>query len=246
MPLYKDQGVVLGSIKLAEADKIVTVLTQGSGKVRAVAKGLRRTTSRFGARLEPFTHVDLMLYRGRSLDTVTQAEIVHPFRTLREDYSLVAAGATMLEAADKVAEEHERNVPLFLLLVKGLRALETRPADPAAVAESFLLRLLGLSGFAPSFTACAVCGSTEVGRFSHAQGGAVCETDRDRDAQRADPDALRWLATLATVTFEEAGAMTPPPRTRGAGRALLYAFTEWHLERRIRSLPGLVARRPPG
>jgi len=132
MPLYKDQGVVLGSIKLAEADKIVTVLTQGSGKVRAVAKGLRRTTSRFGARLEPFTHVDLMLYRGRSLDTVTQAEIVHPFRTLREDYSLVAAGATMLEAADKVAEEHERNVPLFLLLVKGLRALETRPASPRA------------------------------------------------------------------------------------------------------------------
>ena len=73
MPLYKEQGVVLRSVKLGEADKIVTVMTQGSGKVRAVAKGIRKTTSRFGARLEPFTHVSVMVYRGRgSLDTVSQ------------------------------------------------------------------------------------------------------------------------------------------------------------------------------
>ena len=239
-PLYKEQGVVLGSIKLAEADKIVTILTQGSGKVRAVAKGIRRTTSKFGGRLEPFTHVSLMLYRGRSLDTVTQAEIVHPFRLIREDFALVPAGGTMLEAADKVAEEHERNVPLFLLLVKGLRALETGPADPPAVAEAFLVKMLGLSGFAPSLSACAVCGSTEVFRFSHAQGGAVCEADRERDAQEASPEALAWLASLASGTLEEAGANSPPPRVRGAGRALLYGFAEWHLERRMRSLPMLA------
>ena len=241
MPLYKEQGVVLGSFKLAEADKIITILTQGSGKVRAVAKGLRRTMSKFGARLEPFTHVSLMLYRGRSLDTVTQAEIVHPFRSIREDYALVAAGGAMLEAVDKVAEEHERNVPLFLLLVKGLRALEARPADPPAVAEAFLLKLLELSGFAPSFTACAVCGSTEVRRFSPSQGGGVCETHRERDAQRAEPEALAWLASLSSESFEEAGTSSPPPRVRGAGRAMLYGFAEWHLERRMRSLP-LLAR----
>jgi DNA repair protein RecO (recombination protein O) len=240
-PLYKEQGVVLGSIKLGEADKIVTILTQGSGKVRAVAKGIRRTTSKFGGRLEPFTHVSLMLYRGRSLDTVTQAEIVHPFRFIREDFALVSAGGAMVEAADKVAEEHERNVPLFLLLVKGLRALESGPADPPAVAESFLVKLMGLSGFAPSLSACAVCGSTEVSRFSHAQGGAVCETDRERDAQKATPEALAWLASLASGTLEEAGSHSPPPRVRGAGRALLYGFAEWHLERRMRSLP-LLAR----
>ena len=150
MPLYKEQGVVLRSVKLGEADKIVTVMTQGSGKVRAVAKGIRKTTSRFGARLEPFTHVSLMVYRGRgSLDTVSQAEIVSPFRALRGDLGLFAAGETMLEAVDKVAEEHERNVRLFMLLLTGMRALDARPADPAAVAESFLLKLLSLSGFHP-------------------------------------------------------------------------------------------------
>src|SRR3954467_11684218 len=111
MPLYKEQGVVLRSAKLGEADKIVTVMTQGSGKVRAVAKGIRKTTSRFGARLEPFTHVSLMLYHGRgSLDTITQAEIIAPHRGLRDDLALFAAGETMLEAVDKVAEEHERNM----------------------------------------------------------------------------------------------------------------------------------------
>jgi DNA repair protein RecO (recombination protein O) len=94
-------------VKLVEADKIVTILTQGSGKVRAVAKGIRRTTSRIGSCLEPFTHVSLMLYAGRSLDAVTQAEILNPFRTLRQDFVLFSAGEAMLEAADKVAEEHE-------------------------------------------------------------------------------------------------------------------------------------------
>ncbi|HEX2032255.1 MAG TPA: DNA repair protein RecO [Actinomycetota bacterium] len=241
MPLYREQGIVLGSVKLAEADKIVTILTQGSGKVRAVAKGIRRTQSRFGARLEPFTHVDLLLYRGRNLDTVTQADILHPFRGLREDFSLFSAGETMLEAVDKVAEEHERNVRLFLLLKQGLEALETRPADPAAVAESFLLRLLNLSGFAPSLTACAVCGRTPVARFSASQGGAVCDECRDRDARRASPEALEWLAGLLTVDLAAAGEAAPPGPVRGEARALLYAFAEYHIERRIRSLPLLAA-----
>src|SRR5438105_6862708 len=155
MPPYKEQGVVLRSAKLGEADKIVTVLTQGSGKVRAVAKGIRKTTSRFGGRLEPFTHVSLLVYRGRgALDTITQADIISSHRPLRDDLGLFAAGETMLEAADKVAEEHERKVRLFLLLLSGLRALSTRPAEPTAVAESFLLKLLSLSGFHPSLTAC--------------------------------------------------------------------------------------------
>src|ERR671930_2241544 len=102
MPLYKEQGIVLRSVKLGEADKIVTILTQGSGKIRAVAKGIRKTSSKFGGRLEPFTHVSLLLYRGRNLDTVTQAEILSPFVELRSEFDLIAAGETMLEAGGKV------------------------------------------------------------------------------------------------------------------------------------------------
>ena len=126
-------------------------MTQGSGKVRAVAKGIRKTTSRFGARLEPFTHVSVMVYRGRGRSTPS-ARSRSSRRSWRSGATSTCSrrGASILEAVDKVAEEHERNVRLFLLLLTGLRALDERPADPAAVAESFLLKLLSLSGFTPA------------------------------------------------------------------------------------------------
>jgi DNA repair protein RecO (recombination protein O) len=241
VPLYKEQGVVLRSHKLGEADKIVTVMTQGSGKVRAVAKGIRKTHSRFGARLEPFTHVSLMVYRGRgSLDTVSQAEIITPFMALRGDLGLFAAGETMLEATDKVAEEHERNVRLFMLLLTGLRALDARPADPAAVAESFLLKLLSLSGFHPALTACAVCGRPDPTRFASGQGGAVCSDDADPDAGFASAEALAFLSTLGSTGLLEAGEVEADTSVRRESRGLLFGFAEYHLERRMKSLPILV------
>jgi DNA repair protein RecO (recombination protein O) len=242
MPPYKEQGVVLRSAKLGEADKIVTVMTQGSGKVRGVAKGIRKTMSRFGGRLEPFTHVNLMLYRGRgSLDTITQAEIIAPHRAIRDDLALFAAGETMLEAVDRVAEEHERNVRLVLLLLAGLRALDARPADPVAVAESFVLKLLSVSGFHPSLTACAVCGRTDVRLFSAGLGGAVCDGDAEPGAAPVSSAVLAYLATLAVADLAEAGSIPPQdPRARREARGLLFGFTEYHLERRMRSVPMLV------
>ncbi|MEX0755808.1 MAG: DNA repair protein RecO [Actinomycetota bacterium] len=246
MPLTKEQGIVLRSVKLGEADKIVTIMTQGSGKVRAVAKGIRKTTSRFGARLEPFTHVDLMLYRGRgSLDTVTQADILGSHRALRGDLGLFGAGETMLEAVDKVAEEHERNVRLFLLLLSGLRALETRPADPTAVTESFLLKLLSLSGFHPSLNACAICGSTTADRWSSAQGGLVCATCADGHAEHAPAGTVALLAALATADLTDAGAQVVDDRVRRGARAFLFGFCEYHLERRMRSFPILARSLAP-
>jgi DNA repair protein RecO (recombination protein O) len=242
MPLYKEQGVVLRSAKLGEADKIVTVLTQGSGKVRAVAKGIRKTTSRFGGRLEPFTHVSLLVYRGRgALDTITQADIISAHRPLREDLGLFAAGETMLEAADKVAEEHERNVRLFLLLLSGLRALSGRPEEPTVVAESFLLKLLSLSGFHPSLTACAVCGRTSPELFSSGQGGGVCTGCAEIDAGPASQDAMTYLAGIASADLAAVGDAPPTGIVvRKEARALLYGFAEYHLERRMRSLPMLA------
>lgn len=242
MPPYKEQGIVLRSIKLGEADKIVTILTQGSGKVRGVAKGIRKTTSRFGGRLEPFTHVNLMLYRGRgSLDTITQAEILAPHRAIRDDLALFAAAETMVEATDKVAQEHERNLRLAMLLLSGLRALEARPSDPAAVAESFVLKLLSLSGFHPSLSACAVCGSPSPMLFSAGLGGAVCDDDAEPGTAPVSSEALAYLAGLVQEDLSRVGLALPPgDRVRKESRGLLFGFTEYHLERRMRSVPMLV------
>jgi DNA repair protein RecO (recombination protein O) len=187
-----------------------------------------------------------MLYRGRgSLDTITQAEIIASHRALRDDLALFAAGETMLEAVDKVAEEHEKNIRLALLLLAGLRALEPGPADPSAVAESFLLKLLSLSGFHPSLTACAVCGDTDPQLFAAGQGGAVCSRCADPGAGPVSRDALALLQRLALTEMGEAGSYVEPEvRVRKEARALLYGFAEYHLDRRMKSLPMLVRTAP--
>ncbi|MGN6524300.1 MAG: DNA repair protein RecO, partial [Actinomycetes bacterium] len=132
MRLYRDEGVVLRTQKLGEADRIVTVLTRYHGRVRASAKGVRRTKSKFGARLEPGTHVDLQLYEGRSLDVVTQAETVAPYGArLAGDYARHTTAAALLEAAERLtAEEREPSLRLFLLTVGALRTLADGSHDP--------------------------------------------------------------------------------------------------------------------
>jgi len=137
---YRDDGVVLRTHKLGEADRIITLLTRHHGRVRAVAKGVRRTKSRFGARLEPFTHVDVMVHFGRTLDVITQAEVIRAYGTpLVSDYPKYTAGTAMLETAERFTPvEKEPALRQFLLLIGGLRALgdAVDPDDPDAPAAS--------------------------------------------------------------------------------------------------------------
>ena len=122
--LYRDQAVVLRTQKLGEADRIITMLCRRHGKVRSVAKGVRRTKSRWGGRLEPFVHVDVQNYQGRELDIVTQAEIVDAFPAMMGDYDRYTAGTAMLETTDRLSEEREPTLRLYLLQVGGLRSLD--------------------------------------------------------------------------------------------------------------------------
>jgi DNA repair protein RecO (recombination protein O) len=157
--LYRDKGVVLRTIKLGEADRIVTFLTQARGKVRAVAKGVRRPGSRFGARLEPTSHVALQCYQGRELDVVTQVETIDSNRALREHYGCLTHAVSMLEAVDQVAQERERNTALYRMLTGALRTLADDPSP--IVSAAFFWKLLALEGFQPILDACARCGSED-------------------------------------------------------------------------------------
>src|SRR5580692_997924 len=159
--IYRDDGIVLRTQKLGEADRIVTVLTRKNGRIRAVAKGVRRTKSRFGARVEPFTHVDLMLYTGRSLDVITQAETVRSYGDpLVGDYARYTTGIAMLETAERFTSvEKEPALRQFLLLVGGLRTLVDGEHTPRLVLDAFLLRSLAVAGYAPALDECAICGT---------------------------------------------------------------------------------------
>ena len=240
MSLYRDEGVVLRVQKLGEADRIITLLTKRHGRVRAVAKGVRRTRSKFGASVEPFSHVDLQLYAGRSLDIVVQAESLTPYgSSLVGDYGRYTAGTAVLETAERLtAEEREPSLRLFLLVVGALRSLSER--DPSMVLDAFLLRAMSVAGYAPALTECARCGAPGPHRaFSVPAGGTVCPACRPAAAASPPPAALALMVDLLTGNWD--GAETADPRARREASGLVAAHLQWHLERGLRSLP-LVER----
>ena len=234
MALYRERGVVLRTIKLGEADRIVSIATEGRGKVRAVAKGVRKTKSRFGARLEPLMHVSLQLYEGRGdLDIVTQAETVDHFRAVREDLDRLAQATSMLEAVDQVAQEREANPRLYQMLVGALRALAARPVAPLIV-PAFFWKLLALEGSQPLLDQCARCGAEDdLVAFELGQGGVLCRSCRQ--GMPVSPEALalvrRILGGDLTRVLDE-----PDGPASLEVRALASYAMEFHLERRIRSL----------
>jgi DNA repair protein RecO (recombination protein O) len=172
---YLADGIVLRTYKLGESDRILHVLDPNRGKIRCVAKGVRRPGSRFGGRLEPFGLVRLQLYEGRSLDTVSQADLLEPHAGLRADWVASACAATMVEACDHLAQEQQRATAMFLLLKDALGVLDAGPARPAAVLDAFLVRLAALEGFRPSLDACTACGATEgLVAFVTGAGGVLC------------------------------------------------------------------------
>ena len=244
MSLYRDTGVVLRVHKLGEADRIITLITRRHGKVRAVARGVRRTKSRFGARLEPFGHVDVQFYTGRTLDVVTQVQTVDAFGlTIVGDYSRYTAGCAVLETADRLAvEEGEPALRLYLLVAGALRALATSERDPSLVLDAFLLRAMAYAGWAPAIMECARCADPGPHRaFSVQAGGAVCARCRPPGSSSPAGETIVLLAALLDGDWPAAELTGAAARREASG--LVAALLQWHLERQLRSLP-LVERRP--
>jgi len=240
--LYRAEGIVLRTHKLGEADRIITLLTREQGRIRAVAKGVRRTKSKFGSRLEPFGHVDVQLYLGRNLDVVTQVETLSPLGAgLAADYGRYTAGTAMLETAERLtAEEREPAVQQYLLLFGGLRVLAAGEHDSGLVLDAYLLRSLAVSGYAPSFDACARCGLPGPHRaFSVQGGGSVCPQCRTPGSASPAPETLLLLSALLTGDWPLADASEVRHRREASG--IVAAYLQWHLERGLRSLP-LVER----
>ena len=232
MSLYRDQGIVLRTYKLGEADRIVVFCTRGHGKVRAVAKGVRKTRSKFGGRLEPTSHVQVQLHRGRSeLDIVTQTETVDQFRSVREDLGRLGKAMAMMEAVDRVGVDRESDGALYRMLLGGLRALDA--GDSALVVPAFYLKLLVHDGVGPEVGACALCGADgDLAAFDYASGGALCRNCRR--GSPLSPDALDLMRMVLGGNLSAALALPPSPAT-GEVEYLATTSMEHHLERRLRA-----------
>ncbi len=238
MASYREQGIVLRTYKLAETDRIVHLLSPSRGKIRAVAKGVRRPGSRFGGRLEAFSHVDLQLYEGRNLDMITQVELLASHASVREDYARSAAASVMVETVDAVAQEGEGDNALFLLLRAGLQTLAAGPEEPAVFVDAFLLRLASVIGFHAFTDACAVCRRPGPHAFlSVKAGGTLCGDCAPPGTRAVDPRVVEVVATLAAPGEWAVlpGLASGSPDAHRTAASYTRAFVEHHLDRRLRS-----------
>ena len=234
-PLYRDTGVVLRTYRLGEADRIVVLFTEHHGKVRAVAKGVRKTSSKFGARLEPLSHVRLLLHRGRELDIVSQAESVEPLAPLLSSLDRASQGMAVLEAADQLSMEREPAPRLYRMLVGVLRTIAERPAP--LVVPAFYWKLLAAEGLRPELDACVRCGGVPpdvaLVAFDLQEGGVLCRACRS--GQAISPDALTLLRGILGGALNAALSVPESPTTHEVG-VLATRAMEHHLERRLRAI----------
>jgi DNA repair protein RecO (recombination protein O) len=241
--LYRDDAVVLRAQKLGESDRIITLLTRRHGRVRAVARGVRRTTSRFGARLEPFGHVDLQLAGdphkpGAGLHTVSQVEGIDLFgKRFLDDYPSYTAASAIAETAERLTPvEQEPSLRVFQLTLGALRALAAREHASTLILDAYLLRAMGVAGWAPALAACAVCGAAGRHRaFSVPAGGSVCGDCRPPGAAHPAPATIDLMSALTSGDWRVADVAEAGPRRECSG--LVAAHLQWHLERGLRSLP---------
>ncbi|WP_203138720.1 DNA repair protein RecO [Microbacterium sp. JZ31] len=235
MPTYRDEAVVLRTHKLGEADRIVTMLSRRHGKVRAVAKGVRRTSSRFGSRLEPFMVADVQLYAGRSLDIVQQAETLGAYGAdIAADYDRYTAASAMAESADRLT--HDEPAPnQYYLLVGALRSLSRGEHSPRHTLDSYLLRSLSLAGWAPALDDCARCGAAGPhDQFLAQLGGVVCTACAPPGTPHVSANVLALLRALLSGDWEVVDAASPRDASQASG--LVSAYVQWTMERGLRAL----------
>jgi DNA repair protein RecO (recombination protein O) len=242
---YSTEAVVLRSMRLGEADRVLHLYTEAHGRVGAVAKGVRKTMSRFGARLEPLSHVELILHRGRGeLETVTAAQLVRSHREAREDYYRFSVGMIGAEAMLRLFSEEEANERAFVALTRFLDLLDGTPhvadrptLDPLGLA--FQLKLLWLAGYLPHVTACAECGAEEeplVG-YSPRSGGAVCAgCAPGTEALALAPDGITGIEALLALPLTDAPGLGLTERAQRGILRVITASYEYHGGFRLRTL----------
>jgi DNA repair protein RecO (recombination protein O) len=230
--LYRDTAVVLRTYKLGEADRIIVLLTEEHGKIRAVAKGVRKTGSKFGARLEPMSHVRLLLSQGRELDIVSQAESVETLAPMLVDLDHLTAGIAVLEAADQMSLDREPAPQLYRMVVGALRTIAERGGP--LVVPAFYWKLLAADGLRPELDMCVRCGEdTQLVAFDMDQGGALCRNCRT--GAPLSEDALETMRMILGGRLNEALEL-PASRTTHEVMAHATRALEHHIERRLRTV----------
>lgn len=212
---YKETCIVLKKTKLKETDLILTMLASDGSQVKGVAKGARKPgNKRFGARLEPFGVVDLQLYPGRSLETITDARCVQANQHCREDLDRAAACSLMAEFTAKSIQDGELDERVFAMLRRALAVIDAGdPAQALLLAEAYLLKAVSMMGLRPAIHACALCGSPlgEPAVFDVVLGGALCPACSFGAEAGASLALVKWVDLLIMSTFDRLTGVRDAP-----------------------------------
>ena len=241
MGAYRAQALVLRKTKLGETDTIVTLLADDGRQIRAVAKGLRKPGGRFGARLEPYAVVDLMLHTGRSLDMVTEAVTISSHSVLREDYDRAAAASVVADLLDKISVEGQPEEQLFALSCTTLDVLSDAPCEALpALVVAFLAKALAMHGYRPELELCAVCGvpAADSATMSPAAGGVLCSgcAMSEGGGVPFSPEGRAWLARLLKARMVEVPALDMPIQAVADCFRIMRAFVAYHIPSKLRAL----------
>lgn len=243
---YRDQAIVLHTQDLGEADRIITMLTLNHGKIRAVAKGVRKTKSRFGARLEPFSYVDIQLYTGRTLDVITQVESINAYhRAIITNYQVFTSATAIVDTIDHImTQEGEGDYAQFALLHGAVHAIAVGAHLPDLILNSYILRAMRAAGWEFAVFECASCGVPGPHQaLSVALGGAVCDSCKPVGA--VIPTAEVWKLLRALLLGEWRDADSASEASRRAASGIIAAFLQWHLEHQVKSLRYVYSRLLP-
>jgi DNA repair protein RecO (recombination protein O) len=246
---YTTEAVVLRSMRLGEADRVLHLYTLDRGRIGAVAKGVRKTSSRFGGRLEPLSHVELVLHQGKSdLQTVTGVQLVRSHQPARDDYYRLSVGLIGAEAMLRLFSEQEANERAFTAVTRFLEVLDESPhaADRPALDPlglSFQLKLLWLSGYLPHLTSCAECGAGDAALdgYSPRAGGALCGACARLEASRGgavglSADGIRGIEALLGSPLADAVSLGLSERACRDALRVVTASYEYHGGFRMRTL----------
>jgi DNA repair protein RecO (recombination protein O) len=238
--IYRTEAIVLGRTDLGEADRILTVFTPGRGKLRLVAKGVRRPTSKLGPHLEYFTRSMLMVARGRELDVVTGADTVDPYLGIRSDLERVAHASHMAELVNRLTEDHQENARIYDVLARSLHLLADG-VDPFALTRYFELAILTAAGFRPELYRCVKCErqlQPTANALSVSLGGMLCPDCRlaDPAARLLSVNAQKYLRTLDRSGLGDAVRLRLDAPLRAEIEGALTAYIRSITERDLASL----------
>ena len=240
MALIKVQGIVLKQINIGESDKIITIFTDKLGKIQAVAHGSRKTKSKLMSSTQTFSYCEYVLYKGRSLYTISQAEIKESFQFILDDLYTLTYCSYITELVDALTQDNEINIELFLLILKTFYLMTDEAIDKEILLRTFELKSMSISGYMPNVSTCSICRAKDrkIAIFSIENGGVICEecARNGNHGISISPSTLTIIRFMLKTNIEKIKTLKVSDSAKDELKVIMKNYIKYYLEKDFKSL----------